>query len=696
LRGVIRGRLPRLLVMWLAASGALLLTGALLSGVDVTDARVAALAAALVGVLNALAWPVLIRLALPLTVLTLGAGALMLNGAVMLLVARLTPGLDIDGLPPAVAAALALTATTALLSSALAIDEEDRMARHLVRRAVQRAAGATPSEVPGVLFLEIDGLAHEVLRRALRDGNAPTLARWLREGTHRLAPWETDWSSQTGACQAGLLHGCNEDMPAFRWWEKDRGRAMVTSHPRDAAEMERRVSDGRGLLHADGASRANILSGDAPYTLLTLSTVLDLGRGRLGRDYFTYFASPYNVAHTFFLALADVLRELRAALDQRRRDVQPRVERDLRYALVRAWATVVQRDLQVETVLGDVYAGRPVVYTTFLAYDEVAHHSGIERADALAVLRSVDRAIGRIARAATRAPRPYEIVVLSDHGQSQGATFRQRYGVTLEEIVEQACATADISAEASGEDEALGRLGAALTEVSAGEGAAARAVRSATRRRRVDGEVRLGEEAAARPALEKGVDGVPEISVMASGCLGLISFPRIPGRVTLEELERRYPRLLPTLGGHPGVGFLLVRSQLRGAVVIGQRGVRWLDEARVEGEDPLAPFGPNAGTHVARTDRFDHCPDIVVNSAWWGDTGEVAAFEELVGSHGGLGGPQTCPFVLAPAHLALPAEPIVGAETLHGVLRGWLAALGHEAYGERRATAEPPAPGLPA
>ena len=124
------------------------------------------------------------------------------------------------------------------------------------------------------------------------------MARWLREGSHRLERWETDWSSQTGACQAGLLHGNNDDMPAFRWWEKDRGRAIVTNHPRDAEELERRHSDGRGLLHDDGASRANILSGDAPHSMLTMSTVLVRGRGRLGRDYAAYFARPYAVVRT--------------------------------------------------------------------------------------------------------------------------------------------------------------------------------------------------------------------------------------------------------------------------------------------------------------------------------------------------------------------------------------------------------------
>ena len=519
--------------------------------------------------------------------------------------------------------------------------------------------GAIASDVPGVVFLEIDGLAHEVLRRALRDGNAPVMARWLREGTHRLERWETDWSSQTGACQAGLLHGDNDDMPAFRWWEKDRGRAIVTNHPRDAQELERRHSDGRGLLHEDGASRANILSGDAAHSMLTMSTVLVRGRGALGRDYAAYFARPYAVMHTGALAFADYVRERRAQARQVRDDVHPRIPRSRMYALVRAWATVVQRDLQVSAIVGDMMAGRPVVYSTFLAYDEVAHHSGIERHDTLAVLRQVDRQIARVQMAIPDAPRPYELVVLSDHGQSQGETFADRYGVTLEDLVREACGAGHVEAHAGGEDEALAYLGAGLTEVAGDPTMTGRAVASATRGRRAGGAVTL--ESGARAEIEQG-DELPEIVVMASGCLGLVSFPREPGRVTLERLGERYPGLVPALLEHPGIGFVLVRSEARGAVVLGARGTHHLDEERVEGEDPLAPFGPNAAAHVRRTDGFAHCPDLVINASFSPDTEEVAAFEELVGSHGGMGGSQSFPFVLFPVALPYPERAVVGAE----------------------------------
>jgi uncharacterized membrane protein YvlD (DUF360 family) len=667
----------RILLVWVLSGATLLGLSALLTDIHVNSVPAAFVSAALIGLINALLWPLVVWLALPLTVLTLGLGVVVLNGAVVLLASVISPGLEVSGLFAGVIAALGITVVNLLVTSLLAIEDDDFWYGSVVRRHQRRTAKPIETDVPGLLFLEIDGLAHDVLARAIRDGNAPTLARWVRGDSHRLARWETDWSSQTGACQAGLLHGDNDDMPAFRWWEKDRGAAIVTNHPRDAMELERRHSDGRGLLFSDGASRANIVSGDAPHSLLTMSTALKRDRsGRIGQDYFAYFANPYNVLRTMVLGLREVVSELWSAAQQRRRDVQPRVPRGFTYSLMRAWATIIQRDLQVESVVADMYAGRPVVYTTFLAYDEVAHHSGIERADALLTLERVDREIGRIAAAASRAPRPYRFVVLSDHGQSQGATFLDRYGTSLEDLVKDAANAPTATVDGS-RSEALGFLGASLTEASGGDSQGARALRRATSGSAVDGEVRLGEDGSPPVSDEQP----PEIVVMASGCLGLIVFPREPGRMTLEQLERRYPGIVPALVEHPGIGFVLVRSERHGALAIGASGVNHLDSERVEGEDPLAPFGPNAARHVRRTDGFEHCADIMVNSTYWTGVDEVAAFEELVGSHGGMGGTQSFPFVLHPAELGLPDAQVVGPEALHRHFRRWLVELGHEEYG---------------
>jgi uncharacterized membrane protein YvlD (DUF360 family) len=658
----------RLVLVLVIDALALLLLSWILPGLTIDHFRSALALAFALGLANAVVWPILLRVALPFTVLTLGLGALALNAAVLLgAAAVLHQDVHIDGFWSALVVVLCLTALTTLTGGVLALDRGDLWYRHIVRRQLKRAKLAEQTGVPGLVCLEIDGLAYGVLRRAIRDGNAPALARWIHDGGHHLHEWETNWSSQTGACQAGLLHGDDHDMPAFRWWEKDLGRAIVTNHPKDAAEIERRHSNGRGLLHADGASRANILSGDAPYSMLTMSTVLDRNRpGRLGQDYFAYFASPYGVARTLLRLIGEVVIERWAALQQVQRDVRPRIHRGWEYALVRGYATVIQLDLQVASVTADILAGRPVVYTTFLAYDEVAHHSGVERPDTLAVLRRVDRAIATIAAAVPHAPRPYRLVVLSDHGQSQGATFLQRYGETLEDVVRRH-GGGHVRAEDARSDEGAASFSAGVAELASRDTATGHAIRTA---------------AGHRLEAPKDDEETPEVSVMASGNLGLITFPRLPGRATLEQIERERPGLVEALRGHPGIGFVLVRSEADGAVVLGPAGRRVLATGAVEGEDPLAPFGPNAADHVARTDAFPHCPDLMVNSRYWAELDEVAAFEELVGSHGGLGGGQSHPFVLVPPELEWPDEPVVGATSVHRILRGWLAGSGQTAYSD--------------
>src|SRR5205807_9331808 len=143
--------------------------------------------------------------------------------------------------------------------------------------------------------------------------------------------------------------------------------------------------------------------------------------------------------------------------------------------------------------------------------------------------------------------------------------------------------------------------------------------------------------------------------------------------LTREQIEQAHPRLIAALRSHPGIGFLLVRSEDDGPLVIGPRGHRRLTDDAVQGDDPLAAFDASAADHLRRHDRFPHCPDILVNSMYDRITGEVAPFEEFMGSHGGLGGPQTRPFALVPAGWTEPPGPIVGVQAMHEALASWLA-----------------------
>jgi hypothetical protein len=180
----------------------------------------------------------------------------------------------------------------------------------------------------------------------------------------------------------------------------------------------------------------------------------------------------------------------------------------------------------------------------------------------------------------------------------------------------------------------------------------------------------------------------PGVVCAVSGHTASVSFPGIPGRATLEEIEQRWPHLLPGLVDHAGVGFVLVHSAETGPVVLGAEGVHRLASGEVLGTDPLLPYGPHAAALVARASTFPHCPDLVINSRYDPDTDEASAFEPHVGSHGGLGGQQQRGFLTYPASWAPPGE-VVGAEQLHRVLRGWLTDLGHpEPTGEGAAVGE--------
>jgi hypothetical protein len=187
-------------------------------------------------------------------------------------------------------------------------------------------------------------------------------------------------------------------------------------------------------------------------------------------------------------------------------------------------------------------------------------------------------------------------------------------------------------------------------------------------------------EATGRPDEQQGKRSKKDVSdrqvvVLGSGNLGLVSLMEERRRLTLEEIDERHPRLISALREHPHVGWVLVRSSKRGPVALGAAGAHYLDAGTVEGEDPLAPFSPNAPRHLLRTDGFAHVADLMIGSFFDPDLEEGCAFEELISFHGGLGGPQTRPFILHPVGLRLPDEPIVGAEQVHGVLSGWRLSL---------------------
>jgi uncharacterized membrane protein YvlD (DUF360 family) len=640
-----RLRVSFLVLTWFVAAASLAVAAWLLPGFDLENSGAAFGVALLISVINAIVPPLLAALRLPFMV---GVGfivVLLADALALQLAADLLPDdILIESFGDALLAALLMAAVSIVLQVILGTNDDDEYTLRVTWRIARRLGGAERTDVPGIVFLEIDGLGLPILRDAMRDGSAPVMARWVAEDGYRLTEWETDLSSQTGASQAGILLGSNEDIPAFRWVEKETGRMMTCSSPGDCEEIERRHATGRGLLIDGGASRGNLLSGEAEEAILTVSRIEAEKRSNQG--YRAFFANGFNVTRALVLFGWEIILEISAAVRAARRDVRPRGHRGGAYPVIRAAMCVIVRDLIVFGVLTDMMRGRPAVYATFSSYDEVAHHSGLYRADTLEALRKLDQQFGRIAGARPYAPRPYEIVVLSDHGQTQGATFKQRNGYGLDELVERALRQRRVTGVSGGDEQ---------------DAMVRHAVDEATGR-------------TPKPRPESDV-GDRDVVVLGSGNLGLVYLMEEKRRMTFEEIEERHPELLRSLREHPHIGWVLVRSGEHGAVAFGPDGANYLDEGRVEGLDPLAPFSPTAGRHLRRTDGFAHAPDVMVGSFYDHRLGEGCAFEELISFHGGLGGPQTRGFVLSPPHLPLPPEPVIGAAALHALLSGWRSTL---------------------
>ena len=618
--------------------------------------------------LNALVWPLVIRITLPLVLWTVGLFTFVLNALFVWVAAEIVAGVTVGSFWTALTIALLTTIVNLTVGGLLNVDGDHVWRSKVAHRIHRRTGTTTTTEVPGFLFMQIDGLGHDVLVDAMHTGHAPFLARLVATGTHRLHGWECDLSSQTGAMQAGILLGDNHNMPAFRWYEKQSGRVMVTNRPADAADIEARQSTGTGLLIGGGASRANVFSGDTDDSLFTFSSVKQHTGARRGVLYVV--STPYTLFRVLALMVVDIVREKRAYRHAKRSGADPLGHRGGVYPLLRAGTTVALAEITWAMLVADIARGVPSAYVDLVGYDEVAHHSGISAPDALDTLRRTDDELERLLTTLDSAPRPYHLVVLSDHGQTQGSTFEDRYGETLDDVVT-GLAAAPVTAPVLAA-EGWNNLNGLLTEAASDPSPLGKVVKRATKSRTADGEVAIG------PDTERTVeiDG-DEIVVLASGNLGLVSFATLPGRATRQVIDAAHPGLIAGLTAHPGVGLVLVRDEVAGDLVLGPRGVHHLVDGRVDGEDPLAPFGPNAADHLRRTSSFDNCPDLLVNSFYDVDTDEGAAFEGLIGFHGGLGGRQGHPFVLVPSGLAEPSEPLVGARSIHELFKWWL----HETQG---------------
>ncbi|WP_405066492.1 alkaline phosphatase family protein [Kribbella sp. NBC_01510] len=655
------GDLGRIVATYVTSVLALALAAAVLPGLRFTSLQQLLATAAAALLIGALVRPVLVAASAAIGWLAVLLLAFLGQAVILAVALTLIPGVEADSFWVVLAAAWIVAAATTIVAWLCTSGTPEAFTAALVRRTRRRRTPVDDPEAPGVIFVQLDGVPFPVLRWQLLAATLPTVGRWIRDGGYRLVEWTPVLPPTTPASQLGILHGRIDGVPAFRWYDRALGRVLVANRAADAAEIERRASDGRGLLADGGVSISNLFSGDAERSVLTMSKIeLKRGSADTRRRVGWYLARPDGFAGSLFGAVAEIARERFEARRQRRRDVRPRGHRGWLFAGMRAVTNVVLRDLNTALVAEEMIRGTRSVYVDYVDYDEVAHHAGCLRPESLAALDRLDHVLACLEEVAAAAPRPYRLVILSDHGQSQGAIFADRYGVDLAAVCAQ---LTEAQVEAVEQPvEGWGRLNGLLADLSGSDSSRGRAAHGAALR---------VQRRSAPPTVTAGSDLV----VLGSGNLGLV-YAAEERRLTMEDINGRWPALIPGLVNHEGISFVAVLSTEHGPLVVGPSGLHRLTDSKVTGDDPLAQFGPLIPADLLRAVSMPEAPDLYVNSSVDQDTGEVSAFEGLVGCHGGLGGWQGRGFLLAPPDLAVPDQPIRGADELHRVLVGYLEQLG--------------------
>ena len=528
-------------------------------------------------------------------------------------------------------------------------------------------------------MLQIDALAYSDLRRALELGLCPTIARLLREG-FALRRWFCGLPSATPYCQAGMFHGENGGIPAFRFYDKAARRVITCNAPHGVQYIRDRIHSPGAL--AGGSSYVNLLDGDAQTVAFTVATREKMSvYRRLGgsRMALLMLLHPIRMAR---MVLQGAFEWLLEEWERARGELAGRVTHSEGiFPFIRILSNVVVRELQTMAILLDVYLGVPVIYSTFMQYDELAHHFGPSSKQALADLRRTDARISEIWRMAQLAGgRGYDLVILSDHGMTPALSYRVQYGESLGATVQgilndmPSAETEPPRALASyAEDTEYSDIGPEVVEAVAQLTPASFGARRSIRRFRDWLRSRYGLREIIFPEKYR-VDRTNDVVVTYSSCLALVYFAATEQRLTHEQIlaDSRWSRLYERLIAHPGIGLVATLSG-DGVAVASNRGravLRYGRVDRVSGENPLEIFGtePYVLRAIESLVRQPNAGDCVLFGEY--DGYDIISFDDQVGAHGSAGGDQVWPFLITPPGIDVAGEKIEDARDIHRVIFG--------------------------
>ncbi len=531
----------------------------------------------------------------------------------------------------------------------------------------------------GFIILQIDALSHEDLGRAMADGHLPFLKR-LIGSTHAVSQWRSGAPSDTAAIQCAVFYGKKTNVPGFYWFDRRKQRPVICSWPLDMAAVETENANGSAGLFRHGSVYMGMASGGAQRAVFTTSA---LGRTSFppkltGIDVFLLLVlNPWRLARAAFLTVAEVFIEIyeQALYRLRRRYVAP----EGIFPLTRAFTHVLFRELTTLGVRLDIFRGVPAIYANYIGYDEVAHHLGPRSTAAYRSLRALDRQIRDIHRAISALGlRPYDLYIMSDHGMTQSLPFRHLYGQTLGQFI----ASHGVQPPRADELDGRGYRDLAtlqqLEELSAEIGPKTSSATSFF----VDRAMRLAMRIGTGP-LQAGLAEQSHSPVLAiySSALANVYFTHEKTRPGLDAVEAIAPGLLDALVRHPGIGIVLVQNE-DGTVLLHRERRIELQSAAPEDLEFLRLYDDPeiVRRQLVNLAAMPCAGDLMVFGAYDGAT--VVNFEDHGGAHGGLGGAQMFPFMIAPSGLHEAFADVIDPTELHAYFSGQYQ-LGGRVFGLR-------------
>jgi endonuclease/exonuclease/phosphatase family metal-dependent hydrolase len=523
-----------------------------------------------------------------------------------------------------------------------ALDRDD-----LTARLLGLPAHPERSADPGLLIVQIDGLARERLVAAIIAGQAPFLRSLLASGSYALTPVYTGMPSVTPAVQAELFYGVTGAVPAFSFVDHASGRVsrMYDADAVRAVEDRLRVVGDVPLLQGGGAY-LDIYDAGATHPRFCMAS---LGWGDVGSSHplalvgLVLLHAP-GVARATGAVVVEAGRGLLELFAALRAGEHPGSE--LKFVQSRITIGVVLRELCAFGAAVDLARGAPVVHVNLLGYDEMAHRRSPDSELALRSMRPVDAAIRRMARRARRSRRRhYDLWVMADHGQEPTASYVERHGRTVREAVAEVLAHHGISSPSADGTE----------EPPEGE---------QRFRARAIGERLVG-------VLVPGLDVTTrhhrpgQLTVTAQGPLGHVYLPRPlqpdeHGPIGADLVARAH---VPLVCAADGTGRALAWTP-DGAFVLPD------DAAAVLGADH--PYLTQVAADLVTLCHHPDAGDLVISG--WRD-GDSLSFPHEHGAHAGPGPRETDAFLVAPVDTPLP-DPVDGVHRFLDVRAAALAVLG--------------------